>query len=291
MLNRLVTSPDGIEWVIGRAFLFGPPRYIGFRFGRDRAQFEAPRRRRVPITARPPRSPTALVTPAPIDWAGSDPGEHGSDSTAVTSAASPGRRRRSYRHRGGTIFLPVGSSGSSGGGSWSGSGGSGSGGSGSSWSRSSGGGSRSFAGAAAATGSSFSRSGGDSSGSSGKSGKGKGGGAVGGLAGLGAVLVKVLKVALIVLAIAVATWLTIFVLIPSLIFALWGLLVALAVARHAVFRQPWIVEATQNRPAPEVLRWAVQGWRESGTVVDEVADAIAEGREPQPLLATPVPVG
>jgi hypothetical protein len=108
------------------------------------------------------------------------------------------------------------------------------------------------------------------------------------LAGIGALLVKVAKIALIVIAIAVATWLTIFVLIPALIFALWGLLIGLAVVRHAVLRQPWIVQARENRPAPNVRAWAVQGWRESRAVVDEVADAIAEGIDPRPLTATPV---
>ncbi|WP_029135914.1 hypothetical protein [Nakamurella lactea] len=293
MLNRLVTSPDGVEWIVGRAFLFGPPRYIGFRFGRDRALFEPPRVRRVAVTARPPLSPTAAISRAPIRWSESE-----SDTGSAVDRAATTHPRRGYRHRSGTIFLPVGPSGSSGTGSSARSGPGGGSGSGTSWTRSGGGGSRSFAAAGVAgTGSSFSRTSGDSagssgssdsSGSSGSSGKGKGGGAVGGLAGLGALLVKVLKFALILIAIAIATWLTIFVLIPALIFGLWALLIALAIVRHAVFRQPWIVAARENRAAPRVQGWAVQGWRESQLVVDQVADAIAEGRDPQPLNATPV---
>ncbi|HVL86249.1 MAG TPA: hypothetical protein VM367_18435, partial [Pseudonocardia sp.] len=41
MRERYVTDPDGMQWVVGRKFLFGPPRYRGFRFGLGRApEFE-----------------------------------------------------------------------------------------------------------------------------------------------------------------------------------------------------------------------------------------------------------
>lgn len=301
MLDRLVTAPDGVEWSVGRAFLFGPPRYIGFRFGRERRVAEPPRIRRVPVTARAPRSPTAVIAPiGHRSWPEDDDGR----------PTAPRRRQGAYHQQSGTIFLPSrrrrssgltwstdssssswsggssssgsrsGSSSSSGSGSGSSSSSGSGGSSGMSFARSGGGGGRSFA----SVGTGFSRSDGGGSGESSKS--GKGGGAAGGAAALFGALLKVAKVLLIVIAIAVATWLTIFVLIPGLIFALWSLLVGISIAWHTVFRRPWIIRATEMRPAPNTMSWAVEGWAESKRVIDEIADALAEGRPPRPVLAT-----
>jgi hypothetical protein len=269
--DRYITAPDGMEWIVGRRFLFGPPRYIGFRFGRPKVAFEPPRVRRVPPTARPPQSPPATVRrrePRP-----------GADD-ASTDAGAARRRRSRNRHSSGTIFVPLPSG--RGWGHWSGGGsggsGGGSGGSGGSAPRSGGG--------------SSSRGGGGSSsrGGGGSSSRGGGGAAAGGLVGLGGFLVKFLQIALIVIAIAAATVFTIFVLIPALIFACWALLVGIAIAWHTVTDRPWIVEAREHRDAPDVLAWAVVGWAQSRRVIDEVADAIASGVPPNPAGATRVDI-
>jgi hypothetical protein len=270
VLDRYLTAPDGMQWIVGRRFLFGPPRYIGFRFGRSKIAFEPPRVRRVPPTTHAPRSPGASVQQ-----------RGGRPDPADRTPSSPSRRRSRYRHSSGTIFVPIPSgrawgrwdghsSGSSGG--WGGS--------------SPGGGSSARGGG----GSSSRGGGGSSSRGGGGSSSRKGGGAAAGAAGLGAVLIKFLQVALIVIAIAAATAFTIFVLIPALIFAAWALLVGAAIAWHTVTRRPWIVEARENRDAPDVMAWAVVGWDQSRAVRDEIADAIATGREPEPAGATRVDV-
>ena len=265
MLDRYITAPDGMQWIVGRRFLFGPPRYIGFRFGRDKIAYEPPRVRRVPPTAHPPQSPGASVQQRG--------GASGSAGGASSSAST--RRGGRYRHSSGTIFVPIPSG--RGWGHWGGRSSGSSGG----WGGSGGGGGSS------------SRGGGGSSsrGSGGSSSRGGGGGAAaGGAAGLGAVLIKFLQVALIVIAIAAATAFTIFVLIPALIFAAWAAVVGIAIAWHTVTKRPWIVEARENRDAPDVLAWAVVGWKQSQAVRDEIADAIATGRHPEPVGATRVDV-
>jgi len=270
VLDRYITAPDGMQWIVGRRFLFGPPRYIGFRFGRPRTAFEPPRVRRVPPTSHAPASPSATVRrrgPRP------EPG--------TTDPPSTPRRRGRYRHSSGTIFVPIPSG--RGWGHWGGSSGSpgssSSAGSAGSWSSDSAGGSSSRGG-----GGSSARGGGGSSSRKG------GGAAAGGVAGLGAVLIKFLQVALIVIAVAAATAFTIFVLIPALIFLVWVALVGATITWHALTRRPWIVEARENRDAPEVVAWAVVGWEQSRAVRDEVADAIATGEQPQPAGATRVEV-
>jgi hypothetical protein len=271
VLDRYITAPDGIEWVIGRRFLFGPPRYIGFRFGRPKIAFEPPRIRRVPPTSRPPQSPAATVRRR-------EPGSV-PDGTGGPVGA-PRRNRSRYRHSSGTIFVPLPSG--RGWGHWSG------GTSGGSW----GGSSSSSGGSSGSGGGSSSRSGGGSSSRSGggSSSRGGGGAAAGGLVGLGGFLVKFLQIALIVIAIAAATVFTIFVLIPALIFLCWALLVGVAIAWHTVTDRPWIVGAREHRDAPDVRAWAVVGWAQSRQVIDEVADAIASGSPPNPAGATRVDV-
>jgi hypothetical protein len=260
LLDRNITAPDGMEWVVGRKLLFGPPRYIGFRFGTPKPAFERPRIRRVPVTASAPVSPSALVSrTAAASW----PEDETTD---------PARRSR-YRHTGGTIWVPVPSG------------------------RSFSGGTRpsavQFSGGGGSFGSSVSTAGGShqsSSAGSHSTGRSKGGGAAGGLVGVGAVLLRFLQVLLIAVAVIAAVLITVFVLIPALIFAFWALLVGAAILWHAVTRRAWIVEAREHRDAPLVLAWTVLGWRTSRRVIDEVADAIAEGRDPQPTAATRVTV-
>lgn len=279
-LDRYVTAPDGLAWIVGRRFLFGPPRYIGFRFGRPKRQAEPMRVKRVAQTRHPPQSTTAVVRGGPVrsgSGSGIDPAPlSGTDDSSGNSGSQTGSRpgrssSRRYRHSGGTIFVPVPT------GSW--------GGGGSSGGFSSSTGTRSISASTSARGLTSS-TGSRSSGGS----KGSKGGAGGAVAGIGAALVKFLKIALIVIAIAVATWLTIFVLIPALIFGVWALLVGISMAWHALSRRPWIVEATEDRDAPNVRAWAVIGWRQSADVINEIADAIAEGREPRPVGASEVAV-
>jgi hypothetical protein len=55
-------------------------------------------------------------------------------------------------------------------------------------------------------------------------------------------------------------------------------------------RRAWIVEAREHRDAPQVLAWTVLGWRSARLVIDDVAEAIADGRDPLPPGATRVAV-
>lgn len=266
MLERYITAPDGMEWVVGRKFLFGAPRYIGFRFGRDKRAFAPPRIRRVPAGSMPntPALPTeppegAVTRTQRADW-------------SADSSRDPARRKGRYRPSSGVIWVPSFRSGSS----WSG-------GSGSGWSGGSGGA------ISSSGGSRISSSGGSRSSSSGGS-RGGGKGAAGGAVGAAGFLLKFLKFALIAILVVAAIVLTIFVLIPALIFLMWALFVGLTIAWYTVTKRPWVVEAREHRDAPRVLGWTVVGWDESKLVIDQVADAIANGVPPAPQGALPVSV-
>ncbi|TCP45768.1 hypothetical protein EV191_11548 [Tamaricihabitans halophyticus] len=256
MRERYVTDPEGMQWVVGRKFLFGAPRYRGFRFGLGKKRkFEPPVTAAEPAEqAEPPPHRIARSRPVPQGPVRHDPPARYRD--------MDGYYRRRPRRRGGMIFVPTGGFGG-GGFSGGGGGGLGSGGSGS--------------------------RGGGGSGSRGGGGSGnRGGGAGGVLGGLGAgagALAKIASTVLIVIAISAAIFLTIFVALPALVLLFELLLVALLIGWRALTGRPWVVEARQNRAAPIVHTWAIQGWQAAGGTVDEVAEALRRGQTPEPVGA------
>jgi hypothetical protein len=86
---------------------------------------------------------------------------------------------------------------------------------------------------------------------------------------------------LVALGVLVAIALAFFVIWPIVAIAIEIVLVALGVLVTAVgrvvLRKPWTVRAMSRGREPAL--WRVRGWRTSGELVDEVADAIAAGRE------------
>ncbi|MEQ3550164.1 hypothetical protein WIS52_06735 [Pseudonocardia nematodicida] len=268
-------DPDGMQWVIGRKFLFGPPRYRGFRFGMGGGeQFYEPAVRR-PVAASEPPSETErhrVVRDRPVP-----------DRTVLREPPARYRDVDSHWHRprsrySGPIVLPTGGRGWSGG-SW-GSGGSGSGGSGGSV----------FGGSGARSGGGSGTRGGGGSGSRGGGGGGAAGGLLAGVGAGGSLLVKVFWWVLIAIAIGVAVFLTVFVVLPGLLLALQFVVIGVVIGWRAMTGRPWVVEARQNRAAPLVHAWEVTGWSESGRVRDDVAEALRRGNEPEPTGAERVDV-
>lgn len=248
MRARYVSDPDGTQWVVSRKFLFGSPRYRGFRFGRrSEPEFE------------PAVSPTPARVrrnrPAPEGAVRHEPPARYRD----VDHRFPGRRRF-----GGPLWIPIG------GGGWGSGGSGGSGGGG------------------------FASRGGGGSGMRGGGGSadrgGGAGAALGAAGGLGALLIKIATWVLIAVAVAAALFLTIFVVLPALVLLLEVLLIAVLIGWRAMTGRPWIVEARQNRAAPLVHAWEVDGWQASGAVVDEVAEALRRGAQPRPAGAEPVEV-
>ncbi|MPZ65539.1 MAG: hypothetical protein GEU83_08480 [Pseudonocardiaceae bacterium] len=277
MRERYVTDPEGMQWVVGRKFLFGRPRYRGFRFGLRRDEdFE-------PAALEPGLEPG--LEPA------HEPAPHAEHATPRVARSRPApadtvRRERPVRYRDvddhwrrhhrarrpGFMWLPIGlGGGGHSGGGFGGGGGDGGG-------IASGSGSRMGSGSGSRIG-----------GGSGERGGG-GGAGIGAAGGLGALLLKIGMWVLIAIAVAVTLFLTIFVVIPALILLLELLLVALLVGWRAMTGRPWVIEARQNRAAPLVKAWAVEGWKASGETVDEVAEALRRGAEPRPADAEPVDV-
>lgn len=262
MRERYVRAPDGMEWVVGRKFLLGPPRYRGFRFGLGGGD----------RYVEPPVAATAG------DGAGRPRVQRDRPTPDHTVRREPPVRYRDVdshwhrpRRRSGPIIVPTGR----GSGGWGGWGGSGSGGS-------SGGGDRGGIG-------------GGNRGSSGGGNRGGGGGGgagalLAGAGGAGALLIKVLWWVLIAVAIGAALFLAIFVVIPGILLGLQFLLIGLLIAWRAMTGRPWVVEARENRAAPLIHAWEVTGWKESGRVRDEVAEALRRGEEPRPAGAVAVDV-
>ena len=59
-----------------------------------------------------------------------------------------------------------------------------------------------------------------------------------------------------------------------------------ALAGRLVFRRPWRIVARTRGSIRSTLAWHVVGWRASGRVIDEVADALAAGQtQPAPAGA------
>lgn len=88
---------------------------------------------------------------------------------------------------------------------------------------------------------------------------------------------------LVVVAVVV---LVVFVVIPLLLFGIELIIIGIAFAASIVGRlflgRPWIVVAESQDETRDVLAWEVSGWRRSGRVIDEVAQAISTGRDPEP---------
>lgn len=257
MRERYVASPDGMQWVVGRKFLFGPPRYRGFRFGLGGGDpaFEPPvTRAGTDATSALPR--VARSRPAPDHPVRRDP--------PVRYRDVDSHWHRRPRRGPGFVFLPTGGFG---GGGWGGSGGGGG----------IGGGTRGGVG-------------GGSRGGSGGGERGGGGAVLAGVGGIGAVLIKVLWWVVIVIAVAAALFVTIFVVLPTLLLLLQFLVIGVLIGWRAMTGRPWVVEARQNRAAPLVHAWEVDGWKASGRVRDEVAEALRRGEQPRPAGAEPVAV-
>ncbi|CAN5353137.1 hypothetical protein BH20ACT5_BH20ACT5_12090 [soil metagenome] len=272
MHERYVTDPAGMRWVVGRKWLFGRPRYRGFRFGRkSEVFFESA------IVSAPPEATRTVRRSKPAPAAGGDRAwvrDRGGvylDLDDEPWTTGSGYRRRRRRAGGGPVILPV--PGWGGGGGWGGS----DGGSSGSVSRGS--------------------SGSVDLGSSGSSERGGGGagGAMGALGGLGVLLVQALKWLLLVAAVAAVVAFTIFVGLPAIFFGIELLIAGIYIGWRELTGRPWVVEARQHRPAPEVLAWEVVGWKRSGRVIDTIAEAIRAGTPPTPqdaeqvLVQTPAP--
>ncbi len=312
LFQRRVESPDGTRWVVGRRWLLDRPRWRGYRFGNEPEpeRFEPARpRRTAPDEARADGADgaTAKAVRAAHDGAGTP--------EPVLRRRRTGPRRDVYldpfprtvparRPAGVGRARPtrpsVGSGGSAGSGSASRSG------TGSARRAGSGSASR-FASLASAS-RSRSSSGGRSAGSSGGKGritsrsKGSSGGdgaggpgaAIGGaLAAAARFLVVALKYLAIAAAIIAAVLFVIFVALPALVLVvealLLGLLVAGTFAWRAMTGRPWIVEA--RRIGTDVVRaWRVDGYRETRRVIDEVAEDLRAGEDPDPDTAETVTV-
>jgi hypothetical protein len=92
---------------------------------------------------------------------------------------------------------------------------------------------------------------------------------------------------LIVIAVILAALFVVFVLIPSLIFlvhylAFW-LVVLATIAYRTLSGRPWIIEM-EEADGFRVRAWRAEGWRASGRIVHELANAVRHG-------ATLVPEG
>ena len=92
--------------------------------------------------------------------------------------------------------------------------------------------------------------------------------------GPGALVVSLLVGFLLVVLIGVF----IVVVLPLLL--LVGEAVVVAVGVYALSRR-WVVEASTLGPPPDRFAYRVKGWRRSRKAVQEVADALRQGRDPE----------
>ncbi|NMH95544.1 hypothetical protein HF519_29185, partial [Pseudonocardia bannensis] len=106
--------------------------------------------------------------------------------------------------------------------------------------------------------------------------------------GLGALVLAIGKWVLIVLGIAVAAAVTIFVLLPGLAYLVELAIVGALIGWRKLTGRPWTVRAREDRDAPNVREWQVSGWAGTDRVGAEVADALARGVEPRPRDAEPL---
>lgn len=248
--KRYVEGPDGIRWVVARHWLARRPGYLGYRFRRPKPiqEFEPPLK---PEIHRLRANPIQPPLPNPYR----------------------DNRELARRDRGsGWIFW---------GGRWGGGG----------WRGSSGGG-RSGGGFGGGGGSRSSSGGGGRRSSSGGGGSRKGGGggggagAASGAAGLLAVLAKALLYILIAVAIAAVAALTVFVLVPGLIFlaeyAMFWLLVGGWILYNTLTGRPWVIGVTRYEYEEPEWAFRVKGWKNSQLVIDDLADDLRRGEAPVP---------
>ena len=232
--KRYVQTPDGERWIVERHWLARRPRYFGYRFRRPRGNASSNRR-----WPGGPRSigPTRMLIQPPLpnpyrdnkELARRDPEVHGSSGAA---AARVGRADDLVAD-GLVGSVGVDPREVSGGGSRGGS---------------SGGGSR-----------------GGSSGGGSK--KGGGGGAAGAAGGILAVLAKALLYVAIVAAVIAVALLTIFVLVPGLVFVaqyvLFWLLVGGWILYNTLTGRPWVIKATRDGYENPDHAYRIKGWRNS----------------------------
>jgi len=62
--------------------------------------------------------------------------------------------------------------------------------------------------------------------------------------------------------------------LPLLEILLLLVLVVTGAVGRFLFRRPWSVVAETDRPPPARLQWSVVGWRESGELIDEIAQEL-----------------
>jgi hypothetical protein len=90
-----------------------------------------------------------------------------------------------------------------------------------------------------------------------------------------------------VLFVLVALVLAVVVVVPVLLFGveliIVGVVIALGIIGRLVLGRPWIVVAESAAVRGVGFAWKVSGWRGSGRVIGEVADAIESGLEPGQL--------
>lgn len=112
---------------------------------------------------------------------------------------------------------------------------------------------------------------------------------LGGIDDIGALIIAF--IAIVVIAVVV---------IPLLLFGveliIVGLLAAAGLVNRFALGRPWLVQAIASGTSDQPRAWEVKGWRGSGRVIDEVADALAAGLEPRlteqatEILAPPTPI-
>lgn len=248
--KRFVEAPDGRRWIVERHWLARRPGYRGYRFRIPRREREFEK----PLVGKPeihrPR-PNAVQPPLPNPY-----------------RDNPDIARRERRARNRWIWW---------GGNWGGGGGR---------SRSSGGGWLGGLGGGSSGGGRRSSGGGGSRrGSSGGGSRGGGQAAAAG-GGLLAVLAKMLLYLVIAAAIVAAALLTVFVLIPGLIFLaeylLFWLLVGGWILYNTLTGRPWVVKATRDRYERADYAWRIKGWRNSQALIDDIADDLRRGEAPIP---------
>lgn len=89
----------------------------------------------------------------------------------------------------------------------------------------------------------------------------------------------VATIGLLLLAVALAV-----IVIPLLLFGIelivLGFAIAAGIAARGLLGRPWVVQARRVGAQAPALIWLVTGWRGSRRLIEEVAAALAEGREP-----------
>jgi hypothetical protein len=92
----------------------------------------------------------------------------------------------------------------------------------------------------------------------------------------------------VVLGLIAVAVLTVFVLIPLLLFGIeliaLGLVISAGIFGRMLLGRPWTIEATNVRTG-ETRTWHVSGWRQSASTIDDITSTLSSGG------ALPPPVG